>query len=239
VDNPTPNAGDNVIFTITLTNNGPWDATGIIVSDVLPTGVTYVSNSASQGSYGSSTGKWTMDSLSNGSSATLTITASVNQGTGGQTISNTASVTADQEDNNSANNSATASFTVQSADLGVANTVDNPTPNVGDNVTYTITVTNSGPWDATGITVSDILPTGVTYVSNSASQGSYDSDTGNWTVGNLSNGSSATLTITASVNPGTGGQTINNTASVTADQEDNNSANNSATASLTVQGAAP
>ena len=97
--------------------------------------------------------------------------------------------------------------------------MDNATPVVGGQVTYTIGVCNDiGFSTATGIEVTDVLPAGTTYVSSTASQGAYNSGTGVWTVGTLASGASATLNITATAD--TLG-TKTNTAEVTkADQPD-------------------
>ncbi len=96
VDDSTPDVGDNVQFTVTVTNNGPSDATGVEVTDQLPSGLTYVSSNTSQGTYDNSTGVWDVDGLSSGTDATLTITARVDQA---GPITNTAEVTAsDQSD---------------------------------------------------------------------------------------------------------------------------------------------
>ena len=107
---------------------------------------------------------------------------------------------ADQFDPNTANNTARATVTPQQADLALTKTVDNPTPNVGDTITYTITLTNNGPDAATGVTVTDLLPAGLTFVSASPSQGSYNPTTGLWTVGTVDPRlRPQTLTITATV----------------------------------------
>src|SRR5262249_883517 len=87
----------------------------------------------------------------------------------------------------------------QQADLAITKTVDHPTPNVGDVVTFTLTLTNKGPDSATGGPVPDPLPAGLIFVSASASVGTYDPAAGVWTVGTLAAGASATLTITAAV----------------------------------------
>jgi uncharacterized repeat protein (TIGR01451 family) len=87
-----------------------------------------------------------------------------------------------------------------SADLSLTKTADNHTPDIGSNVNFVLTVTNSGPDNATGVEVTDLLPTGYTYVSDTPSVGTYNSGTGVWTVGNLANGASETLTITATAN---------------------------------------
>ena len=102
-----------------------------------------------------------------------------------------------------------------------------------DQITYTVTVTNDGPSDATGIVVNDplTLPTGVSLNNASESQGTYIPGTGIWTVGNLTNGANATLTIVLDVGPNTAdGQVISNTASLdSVDETDINPNNDSDT----------
>ncbi|MGB5577945.1 MAG: choice-of-anchor Q domain-containing protein, partial [Woeseiaceae bacterium] len=128
------------------------------------------------------------------------------------------------------------------ADLGVVKTVDNAVPPEGGTVTYTVTVTNTGPSTATVVQLSDALPAGVTFVSAIPGQGTYNGTTGDWFVGTLGVGSNATLTLQASVDAATAGSTITNTASVTyLSQNDPNAGNGSAsvdiipvTANLTV-----
>src|SRR5262249_52524113 len=70
-------------------------------------------------------------------------------------------------------------------DLELAKSVNNPTPAVGSNVTFTLTLVNNnappGVSTATGVAVQDVLPAGLTFVTSSASQGSYASGTGVWT----------------------------------------------------------
>ncbi|MGQ0723428.1 MAG: hypothetical protein ACT4PE_17910, partial [Candidatus Eiseniibacteriota bacterium] len=112
-----------------------------------------------------------------------------------------------------------ASFPV--SDLAVTKVVDDPAPSEGGTVVYTVTVSNGGPNAATGVELTDLLPAGVTYVSDVPSQGTYTSGTGLWVVGSLANAASATLDIAATVDLGTSGATLTNTASVTAsDQAD-------------------
>jgi len=239
VNNLTPNVGNTIIYTITATNNGPNTATGVEITDTLPSGITYVSHTASAGTtYSNATGKWTIVSLANGASATLTINATVNTGTGGTTITNTASKTSsDQSDPNTSNNTSSVSMTVQTADISIIKTADNAIPNIGGTVNYTITVTNNGPNAATGVVITDNLPSGVTYVLHTASQGTYTKSTGIWTLGNLSNEANAVLTLNVTVNTGTSGSTISNTATLTSlDQTDSNAGNNQASAPITVKG---
>jgi len=119
------------------------------------------------------------------------------------------------------------------ADLSVGKTVDDATPAEGDTVTYTVTVTNAGPGPATVVQLMDLLPSGVTLVSATPGQGTYDAITGAWFVGTLPVGSNATLTLQATVDLGAGGTTITNTASVDfLSQIDTNPANDVASVDI-------
>ncbi|HUS40651.1 MAG TPA: hypothetical protein VMX74_14460, partial [Pirellulales bacterium] len=205
VDNSSPILGQNVTFTITLTNDGIDGATNVLVRDQLPAGLTYVSDNPSQGTYDDMMGVWNVGNLSDTGVATLEIVATVNS-TGG--ITNIAQVSAsDQDDTDSTpdNNEGSeddqdeATLMAPVADLRLTKTVDNATPNVGDNVTFTVSVTNDGPNSATSVEVRDLLPAGLTYVSDNPSQGTYDDGTGIWTIGNMFSGDTDTLDITATV----------------------------------------
>jgi uncharacterized repeat protein (TIGR01451 family) len=233
VSNPTPNVGGTITFTVALSNQGPDQATGVIVQETLPAGVTFVSATPSQGSYSSGTGVWTVGAVANGASATLQLQATVispNPQTNRASISHS-----DPFDPDSGNNTAAATITPQQADLLITKSVSNPTPNVGDTITYTVTLSNSGPATATNVTVQDTLPAAVSLVSASPSQGSYVSNTGVWSVGTVLIGPSPTLTITAHVNQASPGP---NTASIShSDQFDPNTANNSAATSTNPQAA--
>ena len=100
VDNGTPDEGDTVTFTVTVKNNGPARATSVSIDDVLPAGLTAGTITPSQGSYTAPT--WTIGTIDAGSSFTLDITATVNAGMAGQTITNTVTgVALDQVDSNS------------------------------------------------------------------------------------------------------------------------------------------
>ncbi|MFO0807782.1 MAG: SdrD B-like domain-containing protein [Gemmataceae bacterium] len=235
VDNATPNIGQTVTFTLTLTNSGPGDATGVTVTDVLPAGLAFVSASTATGSYSSTTGIWTIGALANGATATLTLRATVT--TPGAKTNIAEVTTSDQPDPDSTpgNNSTTeddddtATVTPQVADLSLTKTVDNATPILGSNVTFTITVRNAGPNGATNVAVRDVLPSGLTFVSATPSQGSYASGTGIWTVGSVANGGTATMQIVATVT--TLGVKVNGAEVSAADQFDPDSTpnNNSTT----------
>ena len=119
------------------------------------------------------------------------------------------------------------------ADLELVQQVDNSSPNFNGLATFTLTLTNGGPNAATGVVVRDLIPVGLTLVSATPSNGSYDSSNGHWNVGSLSaaaGSNMATLAITARVT--IAGTTLTNTAEVIAsDQFDPDSTPNNGVAS--------
>lgn len=205
VDNANPIVNTNIVFTLTVSNAGPSDATNVAVTDLLPTGFAYVSDDGG-GNYDDVTGVWTVGAVNNGNTASLNITATVNP-TGNYT--NIAEITAqDQADSDSAPNNGIAAEDDQDqavvnaqplVDISVTKTADDLTPNVGDQIVFTITVQNDGPNDATNVVVTDFLASGYGFVSAVPSNGVYEPLNGSWTVGNLANGASETLVITADV----------------------------------------
>jgi uncharacterized repeat protein (TIGR01451 family) len=223
--------GDLVVFTVTVSNAGPDFATGVQLADPLAAGFTYVSDDSS-GSYDPTTGLWNVGVIAPGTTQTLNIFATLNA-TG--PFTNTARVAGRQQfDPNPTNDQATVTLTpgAAEADLAVTKTVNDPTPNVGDTVTFTVTLTNNGPSTATSVTVQDSLPTGLTFVSATPSQGTYDSGTGVWTVGTVVNGTPILKIQALVVSPGP--QT--NTAFIThSDQIDTDSTNNTGSATVTPQ----
>jgi uncharacterized repeat protein (TIGR01451 family) len=129
------------------------------------------------------------------------------------------------------------------SDLSVTKTIDDSTPDAGQNVTYTLTATNAGPAATTGAIVNDLLPAGLEFVSTSTEDvvGVYASSTGQWMIGTLAAGANATLHITAKV-VALAGQIVTNAASSTLADEnvsDYNDDNDESSVSLTVNTPAP
>jgi uncharacterized repeat protein (TIGR01451 family)/CSLREA domain-containing protein len=114
-DSPDPvTVGDNLTYTITVTNNGPDAATNVVVTDTLPSGVTFVS--ASPGCvHAAGVVTCNLGTIAVGDSVTITIVVTV---TAPGTISNTATVTSDTLDPNTANNSDAEPTEVQSGPIG-------------------------------------------------------------------------------------------------------------------------
>ncbi len=239
VDDPSPNVGDTVTFTLTVSNAGPDTATNISVEDTVPTGFTYVAASISGGDARDDSAAplltWTINSLASGASVDLTFQAEV---LASGDFTNVAAVTAsDQYDPDPTNNTDSETATPQIADLSLVKTVDDPSPNVGDTVTFTLTVSNAGPDTATNISVEDTVPTGFTYVAASISGGDARDDSAapllTWTINSLASGASVDLTFQAEV---LASGDFTNVAAVTAsDQYDPDPTNNTDSETATPQ----
>jgi len=238
VSDPTPNVGDTIEFAIGVANYGPDTATQVVVNDLLPAGVTFVSYQASQGTYASGTGIWTIGTVTTSDFAVLVITATVDRPASGipAAVTNTATVSGKEYDPDPDNNTDSVTETPQYADLKVDKQVSDATPNVGDTITYTITLTNLGVDTATGVTLLDQVPAGLQFVAAQPSQGTYTAGTGIWDVGTVDTSFARTLTIQAIVlAPSSGApQPQTNTASVsTSDQYDPDPDNNSSSVTET------
>jgi uncharacterized repeat protein (TIGR01451 family) len=201
VNNPEPDLFEVVVFTVTVTNNGPAAAAGIVVTETSASGYEDVEPawSATRGSYAS--GVWTVGTLASGSSATLTRRMRVRL-TGTYTKTFTASASS-PSDPVAGNDAVSITPVPRKADLALTLTASDLTPEVGDIITFTLTVTNNGPTTATGVAIWEFRGNGYRDVNPawSATQGSYVAPLGRWTVGTLANGASATLTRQMRVRP--------------------------------------
>jgi uncharacterized repeat protein (TIGR01451 family) len=231
---PQATVGQDVTLTVVVANFGPSNqAQGVMVTDTLPTNATFVSATPSQGTVDVSdvsNGTLTADlgSLLLGANATIQI---VLRPTSPGRMTNVATVQGAQADPNALNNTTTIEVGVippTSADLSVS-VVALPNPvTVGHPLSYTIDVTNNGPGDTGGVTLTDQLDSGVTFVSANPSQGTATASGGVVTanLGTLIAGQSVLVTIV--VTPTAIG-TLSNTATVQGDQPDFIPANNQVT----------
>lgn len=228
----SPTFGQNITLTLTASNAGPNTATLVSVSDVLPPGLLYVSDTGA-GAFSSATGVWTVGSLANGASASLQVVAQVTSSDPIPTLVRIAS--ADVPDPNPANNQAAVTISApRSSNLALTAAVSAPTVLVGGTVNYTLTVTNQGVDPAYSVNINEAFPIfpALNPTTFTVSQGGYNPATGVWTLASLGNGASATLVMTVTAPNYAGAMTLQATASSTV--SDPNSANNTASATTTV-----
>lgn len=219
-------AGTPITWTLSVTNAGPSTANNVVITDTVPAGVTITGvsmpgASCTSGVAGDSTRPTvcTFGSLApNATSATMTISATVNPRTTGL-LENDAGVASNTFDNNSSNNLAhlETAVTVQSSlSVSVAAT-PNPVTS-GTPLSYQITVSNSGPSTATGISLTDPLPAGVTF-SSTGGVGTCGYQTNTKTVTcqlpNLDPGNNDVVFIYSNVNASTPSGPMTNTATAT------------------------
>ena len=236
-DSMNPVVNGPIKFTITVKNLGPSDATGVRMTDILNPGYTYTSASPSVGTYSNLTGIWTIGNLTYNQSVNLDVIATVVPNRIPADYVNNATVTGNENDPNLNNNTVTINPAPrQLIDLEIGKTVSNATPEVGSEVTFTVTVKNNGPSNATNVIVNDLLKAGYNYISSTPSVGSYNPANGIWTIGNLNVGSQVQLTMTVSVNANLSSDEYINTATTSGAELEQNLTNNTATVVTVIPG---
>ena len=212
-------ATSNLVYTISVTNFGPSSASGVVVTDALPAGVSFVSASGN-GINSGGVVNWTLGTLANGavSNVTVTVTAPASG-----SLTNIATASSPTGDPNPTNNTSIPVITTVTpvADVGIGKSAAT-TVLASGNLTYTISVTNFGPSSASGAVVTDALPAGVTFVSASGN-GINSGGVVNWTLGTLTNGQVSNVTVTVTA-PASG--SLTNIATASSPTGDPNPTNN-------------
>ncbi len=243
VSDPSINLGDTVDYVVTVSNAGPQTATAVSLLDDLPTGGTVVSITPSQGTCG--TGDpfaCALGTINAGASATITVRVQI-VGAASSTFSNVASATATQFDPNTANNAATVgTSTSPASDLRITKIADRATADVGETITWTVTATNDGPSAATGVTIADTAPSGVTLLPVTDPASSTCSVSGQTVScarsGSLPVGGTVVLTLRGTVNTAAAGTPLSNSATVSGNEFDPDTANNLSAVTTTINAAA-
>jgi len=194
----------NFTYTLTVNNTGDSKATNVTIDDFLPDNVEYISATSSQGTtqYNGRSMIANLGELNGKQSATIEVTL---KPLSAGTLIGATTLTSDQLNQGIESESFISVQSVdtgvsETADLSLIQTIDNLNPVVGDTIQITLSITNSGPGTASGIQIRNLLPSGLTFNSFNAIQGSYDATTGIWDLGNMRNGISRELTISATVN---------------------------------------
>ena len=178
--------GDEITYTITVSNLGKINATNVVIRDILPEGLKFI-NASNGGVYDPVTGiiTWILNITAN---STVDLTADVCVNKSGN-ITNTVNV-----------GNKTSNCTIESGDivdLEIHIVADKSEIYVGDNVVYTVTVINNGPSDAINTIANILIPNALSILSYNATKGTFDKTSGNWSIGNLTNGEKVVLTFVA------------------------------------------
>jgi uncharacterized repeat protein (TIGR01451 family) len=234
-DAGTVSAGTAIGFDLVVTNNGTGTAFDVELSDVLPTnaGLSWSIESESGDvdpscAIAAGTLTCTVDELAAGESFTVHIVSPTTAATCG-TVNNTGEVST----SNDGDDEASASIVVQCPDISVLKVADADPINAGDPIGFTITVSNAGPGTASGVTLSDTLPAGITWSEDSTSC-AIAAGVLSCTIGTLAPGATFQVHLTGVTDAADCG-TITNTASVSATNEPTSAtSNNSSTDTVTV-----
>ena len=221
------NPGDTIHYIITVTAGGSSDSLNIVLKDILDSTLLDV-NSATYAVDGVNKGIWTgslsLGKIATGNSVTVDIWAKV-LSSADRDVFNLVNVTSDEHPEGNTSN---VSVHVRIVDLAVDKLVNDSVPKYLDMIEYTIVVVNNGPDKSFNVTVGDLLPDGVKFIS---STGQYNPDTGVWFVGDLDVNESVTLKIVVQVIKV--GNIINN-VNVTGTGHDSNLTNNNDSVSVNV-----
>ncbi|MBM7775601.1 putative repeat protein (TIGR01451 family) [Actinokineospora baliensis] len=234
----TPVAGTRMTYTITTYNDGPSDARNVVVNDPIPSGVSVVSATAQSGTCTTgATVSCQIGVVPAGGSVTVSLRVDIAPDRAAGPLTNSANATTSTPQEFTANDAAVVATTVSRvSDLGITKTAIPQPVIAGAPLAYTLTVTNRGPSSADSVTVTDTLPTGLTFAGQQSTQGTCTVVTRTITcaLGTLAVGGTATVTITADT-PGTvPGAGFSNTATVTSTSTDPNPLDNTATHTSTV-----
>ncbi len=245
IDNPDPVlVNGEITYSITVTNNGPGAATGVF-ANFAHTDTLLVDVVVSQGTFTAGFGlvRWDIGDLANGAGATATIVIQHLEGSGSQTlVSSDAWIDPVPGDSNNSNDQVTVTTTVvapepDSADLAITkNNILDTVVSGGPQFNYTINATNNGPDAATGVTVTDVVPMGLTIIEATSTAGDCLINGMQVTcpIGDLAVDATETIAIVVTAEPVQASIDIDNTATVTGNEADPVPGNNSATVTTTV-----
>ena len=198
INNSNPNYNDLIKWTIIVSNNGPNMATGVIVNDLLPKSVEYISSYLSKGFYNLVNGIWDVGNLNAGEKLQLNIVSKIVK-TGD--ITNVVNVKGNEKDSNLTNNHFEKSVHVKAAaDLSIEKSVSKQEVNINDLIEYVIEITNNGPDSAENIKVSELLNPNLKVISFESTKGNFNNTNNVLTIDSLAYGEKVRLTINAAAN---------------------------------------
>ena len=219
VDKTSAATGSVVNYIVTVSNKGSAAADKVGVTVSLPAANLQLGTVTPRegSSWDGNTGKWTIPSLAPGTESTLKLEAVVTAAQPGETVTGGASIVEAGGAAMPAPLSASAAFAGENAavHLSITKTADRLGAQPGEELRYTLVVTNNGKAAISSIQVSDKLPDKLLFAGKELSQGTtYDEATGLWTIPMLEGGAQATLVIKTVVLDATVGVNLVNTAEI-------------------------
>jgi len=260
------NAGETIVYSIYVFNGGPSDAQNVTVTDALPTGTTFVSLTASTAVFTCSTPavgaggtvSCTTATFANQADTNFTLSVKTSSSAPSGTVSNTATITSSTSDPNASDNSSTvntgiSAIVTASADLSVDSMSGSSSVTSGTTVSFQVVISNKGPNTAHHVQLADAVPANATFASASVADplGAFacttpavgTSGTINCSaaaVDSQTSGDQTTFIFTFRVNNGVAaGTVLTNTVTLSADESDPGSSNNTASRTTTVTSQAP
>jgi uncharacterized repeat protein (TIGR01451 family) len=231
-------------YTLSYRNVGSSSATNVVVEDVLPSGLTFVSATPAPSSVSGQTLRWNLGTLNAGATGSIQLrvraasTFSPASATSWERT-NCVQISATPVDANSANNQSCANTTLQRPEISVTKTGP-ATAAAGATFDYTLSYRNVGSSSATNVVVEDVLPSGLTFVSATPAPSSVSGQTLRWNLGTLNAGATGSIQLrvraASTFSPASATSWARtNCVQISATPVDANSANNQSCANTTLQ----
>lgn len=220
----TVNPGGTVTYTLAYSNDSTVSVTNAYITDDVPTGTTFSSCSGGCTNPSGTVRRWDLGTLAAGATGSVTLTVTVNSNYSTSSLTNSATLSVTAPDNSTVTKTATSTIAVNVPIPAFTLTKTAGAVQIAPagSVTWTITYNNYGTGAASGVTITDTLPAGFTYSSNTGG-GTNSSGTVTWNIGSVAAGASSSVTVTATAaaspftypNPATNSTTITWTGNAT------------------------
>ncbi|HEX6288234.1 MAG TPA: SdrD B-like domain-containing protein [Herpetosiphonaceae bacterium] len=225
--------GQTLTYTLSYTNDGPGIAQGVVVSDTLPSGLTFVSATPAPTSQAGQTLSWTIGTLTSGQSGTITVQTTVNANAPA-TLTNTARIATTSSDTTPGDNTSSTTTAVQRVNVRIQKA--GPASAVaGGQLSYTLDYANTSAVDAAGVVVSDTLPSGLMFVSATPAPTSQSGQVLTWTIGSIPAGASGRITLVVRSDAATpNGTQVTNTGRIATTTPGDDPSDNTSSVSTTL-----
>ena len=224
--------GEQITYTLQAENRGLTTSNSTTITDMLPAGLSYVSNDGGCDVSALPTVSCGLGSLLGGEARTIHIVTQLTAGSAA--VTDTATIFGPLPDPESANDTASATTTVEPvSDLAITKTAGASVVKTGERLSYTIAVKDNGPSPSSSETVTDTLPPGLTYVSDTGGCDTSALPTITCELGPLASGATTSVEVVTEVQGGPG-STIKNAAQVGGPNPDPEPGNDGSSTSTSV-----